>query len=74
MTVALSVHLQQHCADGETGCICVDDGDEVGVEDAEDGGGADGSFELNECSLLFVGPFERSDVGDEGCEVGFTYC
>jgi len=41
MSIALSVHLQQHCTDGETGCICADDGDEVGVDDAEDGGGAE---------------------------------
>jgi len=72
MSVALSVNLQQHCTDGETGCIGVDDGDEDGVEDAEDGGGAEDSFELKEYSLLFVGPCEESDVG--GKREGNTLC
>jgi len=65
MSVAVSVNLQ-HCIESESGCICADDCDEVGVEDAEDGGGANGSFELKECSLLFVGPCEGSVVGEEG--------
>jgi len=74
MSVALSVNLQQHCTDGETGCICVDDGD-------EDGGGAEDSFELKEYSLLFVAPNEGSVVGEEGgkregnelCKVGYAW-
>ena len=49
MIFPLSVHLQQHSTNGETGCICVDDGGEVGVQDAEDGGRADGLFEMEEC-------------------------